>query len=188
MMYAALIALIMVGVVVGMLIFNRRKDEAWEQLAVDMGGEFIKGALFRASRVRVPLGNTMVTLDTYSVPSGDTSTSYTRFRATFSNPAGLQFSIRREGLIGRLDKALGLQNIDLGEPEFDRNFVVQGKPASEVQRLLSGIGLRQMLQQQKSISLGTRGNELYLEVQGVVRDVARLRSLLSVLKEVLSRV
>ncbi len=188
MWYAVLAVFIVIAVVVAMVIQSRRRDEAWKQLASEVGGEFVKGALFRAAKVQAKVGQSLVTLDTYSVPSGDSSTTYTRMRAPFENKSGFQFSLRWEGLIGKLDKALGMQDIEVGDAEFDAQFIIQGQPVAAVQQLLANSALRQMLQQQKSIALRVKGNELQLEVLGVVRDLERLRGLFNVFKETLKQV
>jgi len=186
-LYIMLMGIVVVGTIIGIIVSTRKQDEAWKQLASEIGGEFVKGRPFRTSKVQARIGEAVVTLDTYSIPSGDSSTTYTRLRAPFEKAGGLQFNIRREGLIGKLDKALGAQDIDAGDAEFDHNFIVQGKPVPDVQRLLSSVIIRQLLQGQSSISLGTKGNELRREVMGVIRDLERLRSLFQLFKEVLGQ-
>lgn len=186
--YAIVIAVVIIAVVVGVVLAGRRQDAAWQEFASAIGGEFVKGRLFKSSCVQAKVGDAVVTLDTYSVPSGDSSTNYTRFRAPFENRNGLQLSIRREGLIGKIDKALGMQDIEIGDAEFDKNFLVQGKPVPDVQRLISSISIRQMLQDQKSVTLNAKGNDLRLEVMGVVRDPERLNSMFQLFKAVLEEV
>ncbi len=129
----------------------------------------------------------MVTLDTYSVPSGDSSTTYTRMKAPFQDKAGFQFSISRAGLIGKLDKALGAQDIDIGITDFDRDFLIRGNNESKVKSLFANPALRQQIQAQRSIHLRLTGKALSLEVQGIVRDVERLKSLFELFKEVLNQ-
>jgi hypothetical protein len=51
--------------------------------------------------------------------------------------------------------------------------------------LLANLRIRQLIQGQKSIRLGVRDNELRFEVQGVIRDVERLKSLFELFKEML---
>ena len=186
MAYALLIgAIIVIAVVIAVVVAGRKQDEAWKEFGAEIGAEFVAGSLFRTSKLQAPVGEVVATLDTYSVPSGDSSTTYTRWSAPFQNKPGLQFSIRRQGLIARLDKALGMQDIEVGDPEFDDKFIVQGQPVAEVQRLLSSMGIRQMLGAQKSVSLQAKGSVLRLEVLGVVREMERLRSLYQLLRAVL---
>ena len=129
----------------------------------------------------------MVTLDTYSVSSGDSSTTYTRIKAGFQNRDDFQFKIFRTGLVSKIDKALGAQDIEIGEEEFDRAFTVQSNNESKVRALLMNQRIRQLIQAQKSIRLTVRNNELNFETQGVIRDIERLKSLFDLFREVLGQ-
>ena len=108
------IAALVLVVALWLLYFRRRQDAAWRQLASEMGAEFIPGGLIRAGKVQAKLKQWIVTLDTYSVPSGDSNTTYTRLRAPLKKKDGFQFTIFRTGLISKLDKALGAQDIEIG--------------------------------------------------------------------------
>src|SRR5512137_1957851 len=96
------VALIVV-VVVGFLINAGRRDKAWKQLAADLGAEFIPGSAFKSSQVQAHFQQWTLTLDAYSVPSGDSSVTYTRIRAPFQNAAAFEFKIIPEGIVAKLD-------------------------------------------------------------------------------------
>ncbi len=186
--YLVVTAVVIVAVVVGMVLVGRKQGAAWQEFASAVGGQFVKGRLFKSSCVQVMVGGVAVTLDTYSVPSGDSNTTYTRFRAVFDNRNQLELNVRRKGLIGRIDKVLGMLDIDVVDPEFGNSFIVQGKPEPEVQRVLSGISIRQMLMVEKSVHLWAKGDALRLEVMGVVRDPERLKNLFQLFKLALEEV
>lgn len=181
------IAALVIGLIVWVVISRQKRDAAWQQLANEIGAEFIEGGFFRGSKVQAHIKNWTVTLDVYSVPSGDSSDTYTRIRAPFQNRDGFQFTIFRTGLISKLGKALGAQDIEIGVPDFDHDFTIQGNNESRVQALFVNQRIRQLIQMQKSIRLGIRNNELVFEVQGVIKDVERLKSLFELFKEVLSQ-
>jgi hypothetical protein len=176
---------VLVGVVILVLVSSRKQQEAWNQFAVEIGAEFVKGGFRRSSLVRARVREWTVTLDTYSVPSGDSSTTYTRMRAPFKNTDGFQFLIFRTGLISKIDKALGSQDIEIGDAEFDRRFTIQGNNESKVRSLFSNQSIRQMVQEQRSIRLGVKKDELVFETQGVIKDIERLKSLIELFKETL---
>ena len=177
-------ALIIV-VIIGLLISKQKRDAAWRQLASELGAEFIEGGFFRSSKVQAHVKEWIVSLDTYSVPSGDSNDIYTRMKAPFQNKDGFQFTIFRMGLVGKLDKALGAQDIDIGDPDFDRDFVIKGNNESKVRALFANQRLRQLIQVQRSIRLGIKDNALLFETQGVIKDVERLKSLFELFKETL---
>ncbi len=79
--------------------------------------------------------------------------------------------------MARLDKTLGMQDIEIGVPEFDREFVLQGNDERKVRSLFANAELRQLVHDQKSAQVTLRGDELRLEVKGAVSDVPRLKAL-----------
>jgi hypothetical protein len=174
-----------VVVIVWWVIARQKRDEAWMQFASEIGAEFIKGGFLRASKVRAHFREWTVTLDTYSVPSGDSSTQYTRMKAPFENRDGLQFTLARKGLVSKLDKALGAKDIEIGDAEFDHDFFIRGRDDPKLQALFANQRIRQLIEGQKSIHLGIKKSDLYFETQGEIRDVERLRSLFELFKEML---
>jgi hypothetical protein len=185
-------AVIWMGVVVlvaviGFLLTRQWRDSAWRQLAADLGAEFTEGGFMHSGKVQARMQQWTVTLDAYSVPSGDSSTTYTRMRAPFENKDGFDFAIFREGLVSRLDKKLGMADIEIGVPDFDHDFVIQSNNGSKVRALLADAKIRQLIQAQPRIRLAMKGSELHFEAQGVIRDVPRLKSLFELFRAVLEQ-
>jgi hypothetical protein len=178
---------VVVIVVVGFVITRRQRDNAWKQLAGEVGGEFIDGGMFRSSKVQARVQQWTLTLDTYTLSSGDSSTTFSRLRSPLQNKDGFQLKLFREGLVGKLDKALGGQDIEIGVPDFDDAFVIQGNNETKLQALLSDVKIRQLIQAQRSITLSLKGEELRFEAQGVIKDVPRLKSLFELFGELLNR-
>lgn len=58
--------------------------------------------------------------------SSSSPSPHLRIEAPGPNPKGLGFSICREFAFHRLGKTLGLRDIETGDPDFDRAFVVKG--------------------------------------------------------------
>jgi hypothetical protein len=177
----------MIGLVAWVVIGRQRREAAWQQFAQEIGGQFIQGGLFRNSKVQAHIHQWTLTLDTYSVPSGDSSTTYTRITAPLQNKGGLQFTIFREGLVAKLDKKLGMKDLEIGVPDFDDAFVIQGSDQNKVSALLAGAKIRQLIQEQRSITLALKEDSLRFHTQGVIRDVPRLKSLFELFSEVLNQ-
>jgi len=178
---------IVVIVVAAFIIQRQQRDNAWKQLATDVGGEFISGGAFRASKVQAHIKQWTLTLDTYTLSAGDSTTTFTRLRSGLQNKVGLQFKLFREGLVGKLDKALGGQDIEIGVPDFDDAFVIQGSDPARMQALLTDVKIRQLIQGQRSITLTLKGDELRFEASGVIKDIPRLKSLFELFGELLNR-
>ena len=181
------LAALLLVVALWLLYFRRRQDAAWRQLATEMGAEFIPGGLFATSKVLAKVKDWTVTLDVYSVPSGDSNTTYTRMRAPLHKKDAFQFTVFRTGLVARLDNKLRAQDIAIGDAEFDHDFTIQGNDEARVRALLANLSIRQLIQAQKRIRLGIRKDELVFEAQGVIKDIERLKSLFELFKQTLTQ-
>jgi hypothetical protein len=181
------LGVVIIGAAVWMVISRQKRDAAWMQLASEIGAEFIKGGFMRASKVQAHIKEWTVTLDTYSVPSGESSDTYTRIKAPFDNKDGLQFTVARKGLVSKLDKALGAKDIETGDAEFDRDFYIRGKNEAKIRAVFANMRIRQLIQGQRSITLGIKDNNLFFETQGEIKDVERLKSLFELFREMLTQ-
>jgi len=187
-MTASLLIFMVVFVIivgVGWLFLKQRRDAVWRQLADEIGAEFIEGGLFSAGKVQARFKNWTVTLDAYSVSSGDSGELYTRMRAPFQNKSEIQFMVFRTGSVSKLDKALGAEQIEIGDADFDRDFVVRGKSESQARAFFANQKIRRMIQAQRTIKLIAADNALLFETQGFIKDIERLKSLFELFKEAL---
>jgi hypothetical protein len=170
--------------------FGPSKEDVWEQLCQEIGGEVVDGGFWKGKKVQAHVGPWPVVLDTYTESDGESSTTYTRMRAPFLNPSGFRFTIYRKGPFSGLGKFFGMQDIEVGDPEFDEAFIIQGNDEVAVHRLLADSKIRQMLQVQPKIRLEIKDNEgwfgpkfpeevdeLFFRVPGVIKDVERLKSI-----------
>jgi hypothetical protein len=167
------------------LIANRKRDDAWRQLASELGASFVKGSFRRSSMLMIPYKDWTVTLDTYSVPSGDSSTSYTRVSAPLQDMQGFWFALTKKGLVSKLDKALGTKEYPTGDAEFDKAFVIRGNDESKIKALFAHQSIRQLFQTERSLTAAIKKNVLSIEVTGSVKDPERLKTLFAMIKETL---
>ena len=161
------------------------------------GGSFARRSARRLSnggwkgnKVQAVVGPWTITLDTYTVSTGKSSVTYTRMRAPYFNTEGFRFTIYRKGVFSGLGKMLGMQDIEVGDPEFDEAFIIQGNNEPRVQHLFADKKLRALVQAQPTIKLEVKDSEgwfgpkfpdnvdeLHFLVVGVIKDVERLKSL-----------
>jgi len=180
--------------------FGPSKDEVWRQLSQEIGAEFVEGAFWKGNMVRVHLKPWTITLDTYTVNTQHSSVTYTRMRAPYINPEGFRFTIYRKGVFSDLGKLLGMQDIEVGDPEFDEAFIIKGNDESKVLSLFANSKIRQMIQDQPKIRLGVKDSEgwfgpkfpadvdeLHFQVVGVIKDAARLKALFDLFAAVLDQ-
>ena len=101
-------------------LFGPSRDEIWRQFAVAVGGNITEGGFWTgSSKVEAAHGQWVITLDTYTVSTGKTSVTYTRMRAPYVNPEGFRFTIYRRGLFSDVGKWLGMQDVEVGDAQFD---------------------------------------------------------------------
>ncbi len=180
--------------------FGPSKDEVWRQLSQEIGAEFVEGGCWKGTKVLAHVGPWTVTLDTYTESTGESSVIYTRMRAPYVNPEGFRFTIYRKNFFSDLGKLLGMQDIEVGEPEFDEAFIIKGNDESRVVSLFSDSKIRQMIQAQPKIRLEVKDSEgwfgpkfpddvdeLQFRLIGVIKDLERLKSLFDLFAAVLDQ-
>jgi hypothetical protein len=178
--------------------FGPSRGDVWNALAGEIGATFEKGGFWKGSRVVADVAPWRVVLDTYTVSSGESSTTYTRMRAPFVNADGFRFTVHRKSIFSALGKLLGMQDVEVGYPAFDENFVIKGNDHAKLRRLFANARLRSLLEAQRSIHFTVKDDEgffgahfpqgvdeLYFSVVGVIKDIDRLKALYELFAETL---
>ncbi len=179
-------------------IFGPSKDEIWSQLSQEIGADYQAGGFFTSGKVTLSHRQWEITLDTYTVSSGKSSTTYTRIRAPYVNPDGFQFTVYRKSIFSWLGKLMGMQDIEIGDQFFDDEFIIQATQADLIERLLADTDIRQLIQQQPSIHFQVKDDEgwfgkkfpegvdeLYFQAYGVIKDKQILKDLFDLFSRVL---
>lgn len=178
-------------------VFGPSKDEIWSQLSQDIGGAF-ESRTFGSSKVTLTHRQWVITLDTYAVSTGKATVVYTRLRAPYVNPDGLRFNIYRKSIFSWMGKLVGVQDVEIGDPFFDEEFIIQGTTEGFVRTLLANEAIRQHIQSQPDVHFQVKDDEgwfgttfpdgvdeLYFLAYGVIKDVDRLKHLFDLFSQVL---
>ncbi len=181
-------------------LFGPGRKELWQLLSEQTGSEFVAGGLLKADKVVHRYRGWTITLDTYTVSTGKTSTTYTRIRAPYVGVGGFRFSIHRSGLFSELGMFLGFQDIEIGSAQFDKAFVVKSNCDETVRALLSDTQLLNLIDAQPRFDLKIKDDEgwfganfpedvdmLYFSVSGIIKDVEQLKQLFEIFSEMLDR-
>jgi len=177
--------------------FGPSRDEVWRQLSEEIGAEVVQGGFWKGgSKVKAHVGPWTVTLDL----NNDGESQSTRIRAPYVNPEGFRFTIYRKGFFSDLGKLLGMQDIEVGDPEFDEAFIIKGNDEGKVCSLFANPKIRQMILAQPKIRLEVKDSEgwfgpkfpegvdeLHFKVLGVIKDVERLKTLFDLFAAVLDQ-
>lgn len=180
-------------------LFGPSKDEMWALLAEQVSGQFNDGGWLGKDYVQARVGDWLLTLDTYTVSTGKSSTTYTRFRAPFVNRDQFHFAIHRAGLFTPVARFFGMQDLEIGEPFFDHEFVVQSNNPQKVGAMLSNSRIRDLLRAQPQVGFRIQDDEgwfgphypegvdqLYFQVHGTMTNLAHLRGVFDLFSEVLN--
>ncbi|MCM8529153.1 MAG: hypothetical protein NE327_21705 [Lentisphaeraceae bacterium] len=185
-------------------LFGPSKEEIWSQVASQIKGKYIKSGFFGTDKLVYVHGEWELVLDTYTESSShgknSSSTTYTRMRAPFLNKDNLNFHIYREGFFSPLGKALGFQDIEVGDPDFDKEFIIKGNNAAKISQVLADERIKKLLQWQPRVSVKLRSdkslffkkypegvNELYFSCVGVMKTQEDLRNLFELFCLILDR-
>jgi len=182
-------------------LFGPSKKEIWRILSEQINSEFVEGGFFTGSdKVIARFKEWTITLDTYTVTNGNTSTTYTRMRAPYVNADGFRFSIYRSGIFSELGVFLGFQDVIIGNESFDEQFVIKASDEEKVKKLLAEPHIRDLISLHQRFRLEVKDDEgwfnksfpdgvdeLYFSVPGVIKDINQLKSLFEMFSEVLNR-
>ncbi|MCP4439004.1 MAG: hypothetical protein GY810_08690 [Aureispira sp.] len=79
----------------------------------------------------------LVLCDIYNKGVGRSYLPYTRFDIQVNNPNLLSFQLYPQNFLGKMGKRLGGQDIEIGNPVFDDQFIVKSNDENFIKNLLS---------------------------------------------------
>lgn len=176
-------------------LFRSSQDEIWSQLSQEIGAEYRKDFL-AGNTVMLKHRRWEVKMDTYTTNGG--RLIFTRIQAPYVNLDNFRFNIYRKDAFSWLGKLTGMQDITIGDPFFDEQFIVQGKPEDFVVGLLTKPKVRELIQRQPDIHFQIRDDEglfgrtmpkdvdvLSFSAPGIIEDKQRLKQLFDLFAVVL---
>ena len=180
-------------------LFGPSRKEIWQQLSNEIEAEYIDGGFWKGDKIQIYHGQWIVTLDTYVQSTGNSGITYTRLRAPYVNKDGFRFTIYRKNFFSDLGKFFGMQDVEVGYPEFDEAFIIKGNDQAKLRALFADERIRQLIEMQPTIHLTVKDDEgwfqphfpegvdeLSFRVVGVIKDRDRLKSLYYLFAETLN--
>ncbi|NER17009.1 DUF3137 domain-containing protein [Spongiivirga citrea] len=177
-------------------LFGPSKDEIWQQIAKDIDGEFIDRGFWKTNVLRYSHKEWELLLDTIHRDK----MTFTRLRVPFLNKDNLYFKIYREGFFSDIGKFFGMQDIEIGDPRFDDNYIIQSNNNNKVRKLLKEPKLKMLFEMVPKIHVSIRKDEgwfgrkypqgvhvLYFEQTGILKDKETLKLLFRLFTEILDQ-
>ena len=132
--------------------------KAWRLFAEEIDAPFVSGGFWSRGRIVAKAGPWAVTLDAWG-PGGSsyfTSMLYTRARAVYVARDRFEFELRGRSVMDRLREAVGMHELQVGYPEFDRRFVTKSNDELKVRALLANARIRYLIEGQRRPYFGVR--------------------------------
>jgi hypothetical protein len=179
---------------------------AMRRLAAELGYEFTGGgegggaetsalpgplarlvAFMAPWRIEGREGSTRVSIYTITRGSGRSRSTYTVVEAGVHPALGFKMTIAREGFFSKIGKTVfGMQDIQVGDEEFDRAAIVKGDDPEAIKRLLSSQSLRDAilrgLQAYPSLEIGS--GSVKFERSGIIKDPEFYKPLIASMAEI----
>ena len=181
-------------------IFGPSKNEIWSQIADEIGGEYIDAGFWKKNVLKFQHNHWEILLDTYAQSTGKSSVTYTRLRVPFLNRDGLRFKIYRENFFTSIGKIFGMQDIIIGDPWFDDDFIIKGNDESKIKLLMNDSKLKSLFKQQPKVHIEIKDYEgrfsqrypegvdvLYFQCVGIVKKREVLLNLFELFAAILDR-
>lgn len=168
----------------------RNKKSSWEELSKKRNGIYEKATFTKQENVTFHYKNSIILLEGYMTMIGNTPIINTRIRTIFKNPNQLNFKLYHEGFFSSIGKMLGMQDILIGDDEFDQRFVVKSTDEIKIKQLLSDYKLKALLLFGKPITIETKLKDkclkspdesiLLYEATGIIKDLDTLENILNI--------
>jgi hypothetical protein len=177
-----------------MVKFKLIKDAVWDRINNNITDKISDPEFLKKNIIELNVKNWIITLDTYT----SRDSVYTRIRTPYVNTSGFHFKIFRKGLMSNVMKLFGMQDIEIGDTDFDNDFIIQSDDTEKVKNMLSDRVLRELISEQPTIFIQVKNDEgwfneafpngvdeLYIEVKSVISNIDQLESLYNIFTKIL---
>ncbi len=120
------------------------EDEIWEHLTKDLAA----GAELLEYNTVIRHGNHSIVLNIYVDVGGGFESGYetTTFVSPLNTNNDFRFALHKEDFLDEVGKFFGMQDVVIGDTEFDRNVVVKSNNEAKVKEVFSDVSTREAFQ------------------------------------------
>lgn len=166
-------------------ISGQNEDEVWQQINADLA----QNPDLMQYRAIIHQQNKEIVLDIDIDLGGGFEGGYatTIFSAPFRNRDGFRFALYEQSFFDDLGKFFGMQDVEIGYPQFDDKIIVKSNDESRIRTILTGDTLRAAILDLKNFSFeivlpddgdtDTNDSRLELIIEEGITDPQRLRSI-----------
>ncbi|MCK5129373.1 MAG: DUF3137 domain-containing protein [Clostridiales bacterium] len=171
------------------------KKETYQQLAEIIDAEYIEASVLKGG-VRVEKKHKIWTifLDTFTVNTGSSTTTFTRVRAPFVGYFDFRFKIGRINIFTKIARFFGKQYLSSGDYVFDDEFFIKGNDEERVKDVFENDQIKNLFRDIKRTNVTvkkSRGRDIVDEYEinyitaGVVKDCEILKDIFNLFEVML---
>ncbi|MDH3981555.1 MAG: hypothetical protein OES84_01500, partial [Kiritimatiellaceae bacterium] len=128
--------------VVGAVIFMANKSSKatllqWQTAASNLNLAYYKGGFGTSGTISGQINGHRIAVSTITKGSGNSSSTYTRYRVEYRVRVPVDLKITRQGMLHGIGKAFGLQDIEVGDSRLDDLVIIHGANPDKVRDFLS---------------------------------------------------
>ncbi|MBU1241269.1 hypothetical protein KKF84_00145 [Myxococcota bacterium] len=163
--------------------FNMAKKKKWIDYAQRMKMAFTDGGIIGFHTIEGKFKGCNITIQCKKEASVRSKSYFTHLELFFPAPLRTSFRLSKEGVLQKLGNIMGLEDIKVDDPEFDRRFVIKGQEPHEIRALLND-EVRSALLSLLALGGSVLINQEYLSIiyKGFVSDTQQLHNTLEALK------
>ena len=170
------------------IITGADENEIWERLKADLDPDMLE------YQVVLEQADRKVVLDIDIDPGGGFESGYatTRFLAILRNNQ-FQLSVYRQNILAEAGKLFGLQDVEVGYKEIDKNFIVKTNNEALAKTIFEDYTVRSLFESLEDLELNTTeektddGTETFLEllIEDGITDADQLQKIYEVFLSVI---
>ncbi|MDP6554785.1 MAG: RING finger protein [Pirellulaceae bacterium] len=151
----------------------RELDDTYQRVARSLGGHSVPGGVMGRPTLRFSYAGGQAVVDIYST-GGKHAKYYTQLHLGWPD-AHLRCEVCPQRVISVVGKFLGMQDIQIGSPEFDPLYLISGNSEEAIRRLLSkevqlAIGELRRFLGNDDICISICGGLLLIKKRTLIRD------------------
>lgn len=178
---------------------SSNKKISWYDFALLTNGKYIEEIAWHSDKTEIEYLDFKITFDSPKIWSEEYSKRMTRVIVPYVSDQDFSFKIRKTNVIRSVAKLLGGQDVEIGFDDFDQKFIIKSNQEDKLKTIFRNNLIRDILLNQKKFYLeiskfeGVWGEklpknefELSFYVDGKIQDPERLKTILTLFKELIN--
>jgi hypothetical protein len=162
-------------------------ENPWKSFAQEVGGSY-RLSEEGTSEVKGVFNGFSFTLKMIFIQAAPKVNLFlTHFEVILEKPSRLKLKIYREGIIQKLTKLFGTQDIIFNDRSFDKKYIIEGNDEAKVKEIISP-GTRAKIIELGEILMILDGETLIYEQSGKIIDAKKLFMILQMMTELLGKI